>query len=279
MIHLTAMPLGADRIYLMSSFDFLLDNETYSYSRLSTYDTCRYAFKLTYIDRKSQQPNFFSDYGTFIHETYESYFRGEVDLFDIPLYYAKEYNKVVVSEPPAVLKGIGEKYKNQGLEYFNEFYFDKSLYEIMLIEGTMNFELEGVKYVARPDLVIQSKEDGKIFLIDYKTSTPFNISKITGKVTQDKGKISGYHKQMYVYAYSLRVCKDIQVNNMSLWFPRSKRELTIPWVAEDEAKAVEWLTRVVNNIKRDEEFTHNNSNSFFCNQLCGIRSHCKYRPA
>jgi hypothetical protein len=31
------------------------------------------------------------------------------------------------------------------------------------------------------------------------------------------------------------------------------------------------------SIKNEEEFPHDNSNKYFCNQLCSVRNSCKYR--
>lgn len=263
----------------MSSFDFIIDNIKFSYSSLTTYETCPYSFKLTYIDKCEREENFYGQYGTLVHETMYQYFSNQLDMFELSGYFLDNYDKVVQAYPPVYPAGLGETYRDAGLEFFDNFSFDKSGYDVIMNEEKVEFEFDdGVQFVGRPDLVLFEKRKGDFSLVDYKTSAPFKINRRTGNEVTDTKKIAGYHKQMYIYTYALRNYKFTPINKITLWFTRPNRKLTIDWKEADEEKAIRWLKRQVSAIKKDEKFLFNNSNSYFCNNLCSVRESCEYRP-
>ncbi len=71
----------------MNNFDFITGNIRYSHSSTSTFDNCRYAFKLHYIDALRGKGNFYGEYGTLVHECLEKFFNGELGAFELSQYY------------------------------------------------------------------------------------------------------------------------------------------------------------------------------------------------
>jgi len=263
----------------LSSFDFIIDNIRFSYSSLTTYETCHYSFKLTYIDKCERINNFYGQYGTLIHDTMYQYFSDSLDMFELSEYFKNNYNVVVQASAPSYPVGMEDRYKEAGLEFFDNFSFDKELYDIIINEEKLEFEFdEGVMFIAKPDLVLLEKETGKFILYDYKTSAPFKIDKRNGNETVDNKKLEGYYKQMYIYTYALRNYKFTPVDEIVLWFTRPDRKVAIPWNEYDEEKAINWLHNEVNKIRKDEKFVYNNNNAYFCNQLCSVRESCEFRP-
>lgn len=262
----------------MSSYDFIIDNIRFSYSSTSTFGNCAYGYKLTYIDAMPRENNFYAEYGTLIHECLEKYFSGELEMYDLSKYYEDNYNLVVKTPPPPNPPGMNERYKKEGSLFFDLFYFDKSDYEILLVEDKIDFNLtDSIKFVAKPDLVLKEKATGKIILYDYKTSAPFRIDKRNGKEIVDNKKIDGYYTQMFTYTYALRNYKDMPIDEITLWFPRMDRKVSIPWSLERENQAISWIEETINKIKDEEDFKYNNSNSYFCNNLCSVKTFCEYR--
>lgn len=261
----------------MSEYDFIVDNIRFSYSSTTTFETCPYSFKLSYIDKVSKLNNFFSDYGLLVHECYEKYFLGEIDSFELSDYYRNNFDVFVKSEPPAFPSGMWEKYKKQGQDYFDNFYFEKEKYNVLVVEDTIHFDLAGTEFTARPDLVLQKKENNDIILLDYKTSAPFRTDKRTGKEIVDNKKIEGYEKQLYVYAHALRTYRNFPINKMTIWFPRVGKEVDFDWNQERETEVLEWITGIIEKIQKENLFAYDNSNPYFCNNLCGVRQHCEYR--
>ena len=263
----------------LSSFDFIIENIRFSYSSITTFETCPYSFKLTYIDKCPRIDNFYGQYGTLIHETMREYFAKNLDAFELSQYFESNYGRVVQSLPPSYPAGMEDRYKDSGLEFFNNFNFDIENYDVVLNEEKIDFEFEnGIQFIAKPDLVLFDKKTGKFILVDYKTSAPFKTDKRNGKETVDNKKLDGYYKQMYIYTYALRNYKFTPIDEIMLWFTRPDRKEIIGWDEDKEGASIKWLHKLVKKIKSEERFTHDNSNSYFCNNLCSVRESCQYRP-
>ena len=267
----------------MSSFDFIVGNIRFSYSSITTYETCPYSFKLTYIDKCDRIDNFYGQYGTLIHSAMHEYFSDRLEAYELSQYFKDNYTTVVLAPPPPYPPGMEEKYKEAGIEFFDNFDFKREDYDIIINEEKVEFEfeedgIENIQFVAKPDLVLFNKKNGKFVLVDYKTSAPFRIDKRNGNETVDNKKLEGYYKQMYIYTYALRNYLFTPIDEITLWFTRPHRQVSIPWKEKDEEKAIKWLKKEVGKIRTDEEFLYNNSNSYFCNQLCSVRESCEFKP-
>jgi hypothetical protein len=263
----------------MSSFNFIIDNIRFSFSALTTYETCHHSYKLTYLDKCERENNFYGQYGNLIHDTMFQYFAGNLDVFELSGYFMDNYVERVNATPPPYPIGAYEIYKESGLLFFDNFSFDKKDYDILMNEEKIDFDFDdGIQFVAKPDLVLYEKATGEFSLVDYKTSAPFKIDKRNGNETVDKKKLDGYYKQMYIYTYALRNYKFIPIDKITLWFTRPSRQLSIKWNESDEGKAIQWLEGEVDKIKKDEKFIFNNSSPFFCNTLCSVRESCEFRP-
>jgi len=264
----------------MSSWDFILREITYSYSSISGYDNCPHGFKLSYIDKKPRKKNFYSDFGNLVHDEMKNFFDGVMDTFELSQDYQDKFDKVVTSAPPPYPAGMREKYKEQGQFFFDNFSFGKEGYNVLLNEGTIEFTLpNGLKFTARPDLVLKDKITNENILFDYKTSAPFKINKKTHKETADNKKLEGYYKQMFIYTYATRSVLNIPVDIITLWFPRLDKMVDIYWSEIKENETLEWVTNQLNKIMGDEEWKPNLSkeNEYFCFNLCSVLPHCKYR--
>lgn len=261
----------------MSTHDFIVDNIRFSYSSASTFSTCPYSWKLTYLDALPRENNFYAEFGTLVHECFEKFFNKELEAFELSNHYATRYSEIVKSNPSTVGFALTEKYKEQGFNFFNNFSFELNKYDVILVEGKIEFDLNGAMFVAKPDLVLRDKETKKNILYDYKTSAPIRIDKRTNKEIVDKSKIEGYYKQMYTYTYALREHMSTPIDSIRLLFPRLDRIIETPWSKEKEDSSIEWISDIIGNIKSSEEFPYNNSNNYFCNNLCSVRKFCEYK--
>lgn len=262
----------------MSSFDFIIDNIRFSYSALTTYDTCPWSYKLTYIDRLPREENFYAQYGTLIHDCFYQYFVNKLEPYELTDYFKKNYYTVVNKPAPDIPRGMEERYIEQGVSFFNSFGFERDNYDVILAEEKIEFEFDdGVAFVAKPDLVLFEKNSGDFILYDYKSSSTFKTDKRTGKETADEEKLNGYYKQMYIYTYALRNYKFTPIDRICLWFTRPDKRVEIKWKEKEEDKAIRWLHKTVKTIKKDEKFLFNTENPYFCDNLCGMRIYCEYR--
>lgn len=257
---------------MKNEYSFILDNIAFSYSSVNNYETCAYGFKLSYIDYKSKTDNAFGQFGSLIHKCVEEYFKKNIEIWDLPSYYEKNFPIFVTTDFPTYPKGMLENYYQSGLDFFNNFDFDLNKYDILMIEDFVNYELGNSKVVIKPDLVLREKESGKIILLDLKTAKL--------KTTKEESKqISDYLKQMYIYCYYIYLGKDIDINEIHLYFVRDN---IIKIFAVDRNKmmeAIEWFENTIEAIKTSENWVANNSksNKYFCDNICSMRLICEER--
>jgi len=202
---------------------------------------------------------------------------GEVDYYDLPQYFIDNFDTTVITDAPPYPAGMRERYKDAGIKFFSEFSFSKENYDIINVESKLDFHLkDDIIFTARPDLVLQNKETKKIALYDYKSSSVFKTNRF-GVETRDDKKIDDYYRQMFLYTYALRVTKGIKIDEITLWFTRPDKQVTIPWTKAKEDAAIAWATREIHKIKTAVDFPYDNTSQYFCQNLCGVRSHCIYK--
>lgn len=251
-------------------YSFITDNLTYSYSNFSSFEICKMMWKLSYIDRKGRDGNFFSDFGSFIHKILEEYFGGNLEIEDMVEYYEKNYSASVITAPPPFPKGMAEKYYNSGLDFFAQFpsyKIRRENYEVLGIEDDFNTSFDDIPLIIKPDLVLKNKKTGKVTLLDYKTSK------------KDDKKLIGYKHQLHLYAYFLWQEKGIEVNNILVWFIRDKELYEIPNNPFEIQETLEWMKDVRNKISEELEWAPNldKSNEYFCFNICSVKLDCPFR--
>lgn len=256
----------------MSQHDFILDNLKYSFSSVNSFENCQYGFYLTYIDANERTNNFFGEFGTLCHSVLEEYFFNRLEQEELEKYFTEQYCIQVVSAPPAFLPNAKEDYFQKGLNYFRNFEFDKSIYNVIIVEEAIDIIMPDFKFVVKPDLILQEKKSGKYILVDFKTA---NILK-NGK--PDKVKIKNYLNQFNLYAWGLWNGRQIEISEIQIWFIINNIIETILINNDDIMNTLDWFRNNIQNIKNEEDFVANNKNSFFCNQLCSVSQFCKFKP-
>jgi hypothetical protein len=255
----------------MSTYDFILESMRYSYSSVNTYDGCPLAFNLTYIQAEDRSQNAFSAFGNLAHSANEKYFKGELDSFELASFYKDNYSKFMTIPFPPYPAGMADNYYREGLEFFENFDFDKDKYEVISIEEALDAEFEGTKIVAKPDLILKDKETSKYILYDYKTS------KIKNSKYDDK-KIAGYLDQMNVYVYFIWQVKNIAIDEIRLWFVRNNIVKCFPVDPDSVQTTMEWFGNTIKKIKSEEEWKFNNKEKFFCQNICSMKFCCPHKP-
>jgi hypothetical protein len=259
----------------MSGYDFIIETIRFSYSSLSNFENCAYGWKLSYIDDVEKAQNFFAEYGLLTHDVFEKYFLDKLTADELSDYYKNNYDKIVKHSPPRYPQGLEQRYKDEGQIFFDFFPFDKSNYDVLAVEASIILPIDGINFIAKPDLVLRDKNTGRVCLVDYKTSYPFRKSK-SGALLPDKKKLEKYYQQMYIYTYALNYSKGLVIDEIMLWFPRADLSVVIPWSKSDEETAIKWLTGVVDKIKTEEVFDYGKPGEYFCHYLCSVRRSCKF---
>jgi len=251
---------------------------TFSHSSLSTYSTCPYSFYLTYIQRKERINNFFAEYGLLTHQAFEEFFNGNLEVYELSRFYQDNYYVFCQSPPPPYPEGMEDNYKREGQEFFDNFSFDKTKWETLGVEDTLYFNIWGKPFSGRPDIILREKSTGYNYLVDVKTSKVFRKSKKTDYVYTDDSKLDGYYRQMHLYTYGLREYFGINIDKIMIWFTRPAKRHVVDWSKKKEEKSLKWAEDTLIKIFNDEDFAYDNSQAYFCQNICGVRNDCMYKP-
>lgn len=261
----------------MSNYKEDIEKMRWSYSRLTSFEQCKYEFYLNYIvkDEEEYPPesNYYAEVGKFVHEILAMIFEGELTLDEASQYYVDNFDDYVLHETK---KSTMNKTFETCANYFAEVDFGwLKDYEILGVEKEVKFELEGYRFVGYIDLLLRDKRDCKIVVVDNKSSDyPF---KTNGEVyAKSKSSFEKYKKQMYLYSYAVKeeygeYPKEITWNH----FKNGGRLATIPFSMEEYDVAVSWLIKTIHNIEQEEEFEPS-QDFFYCHNLCNFRDSCEY---
>jgi CRISPR/Cas system-associated exonuclease Cas4 (RecB family) len=258
---------------MTSSYDYIIDNISFSYSGVSSFDTCKWGWKLNYIDAVDDKlQNFFSDYGLCLHSVLESYFKKEIKFEDLKQEYIRIYPDIVKTDPPPYPRGMSGKYYQSGLDFFDSFDLKVEDFDIIFVEDKVDATYHGINLVVKPDLIVKYRKTGEVYLLDYKSSKPINREK------WDEKKLDGYSKQMLLYAYFSEKHLGITIDKIRLLFTRLDRVYEVEKTPEKMAETLKWFEDTINQIKQEEDFPPNNvpSMKYFCFNICSVRNKCKY---
>lgn len=255
-----------------SKFLFLIDGMTWSYSRVSAFETCPYQWKLIYIDKNETQDNYFGQLGTFSHLVFEKFWDGDIDIWSLPEYFEDGYSKAVTMSPPSILERWDFEKKSYGaiLNFFQNFDLDLSKHTVIGNEFTIKTKYKGLEFTIRPDTIVRN--DNLISLIDYKSGKMYdNKDRLMQK------KLVGYKKQLFIYAYFSERELDIKIDQCQLILPKYSldKTVTMMYTKDKGQEAVDWMVSVIDKIKQENDFKPK-VDKFFCQNLCGVRDVCEH---
>lgn len=166
---------GNEKEYELFNHHLNEGKKAYSISKINTFNTCNFEFYKTYIEKVKGEGNIYTEVGTFIHDTIERYYRGDVtDDFDFTQAF---HNKMLELEI-------------QGIDFPNELIKNSFMNDI--IHFTKNFKMLKGQFTLEKMFVIlmgnsilrgfidaiRVNEDGSVEIIDWKTSSKFSGSKL-----------------------------------------------------------------------------------------------------
>lgn len=254
-----------------------IDTMRWSYSRINSFNHCKYEFFLNYIvdddEEYLSEGNFYTDLGIFVHEILAKIFGGQLSVDEAPQYYIDNFDNFVFYKTD---KRIMDKRFEACADYFSSVNFDWiNDYNILGVELEVNFKIEKYNFVGYIDLLLQHKESNDIILIDHK-STSFPVGKSGNILKKSESSFESYKRQMYLY------CKAVKQRfgkfpSIICWnhFCDGGLFMNIPFNQQEYHNSIKWFTKTIKEIGREEDFEPN-QNFFYCNTLCNFRSSCEY---
>lgn len=247
----------------------ILNNMVWSYSSMNAFKTCPLSFKFSYLDKvKNREGNIFSELGNISHFVMEEYFKGNVEVYELDKLFIDNYDKFVTYNAPTALQKFNyeENTKDKLLKFFNNTDIDNLAYEPLCMEDKYLYEIEGIKIVIKPDLIIRRKADGKVILWDYKTSG------------YKKDSHAEYAYQCSLYAKIYEIVTGTHIDEMNILYfketvkPRGKPIIYGRFVPLEYNENV--LERFVSDVKKifNAETWEANLDDFFCQNICSYRN-------
>lgn len=256
-----------------------INDMRWSYSRVTAYEQCPYAWYLQYIvnddDEYPQEENYYSQVGGFVHRILAMVFEGKLKAEEAFSYFINNFD----SNVPAITYGnVMDSTYDKCAEYLSDPDNINKLisgYEIIGIEQKAEFVLDGHKFIGFIDLLLRDKEDGKLVIVDHK-SGEYPL-KANGKVKANAKSFEKYKRQLYLYARWVKekygeFPKELAWNH----FKDGGKIARIPFDIDEYNEAIAWFMSEISAIKSDEEFEPK-KDFFYCNNLCAFRSSCEYK--
>lgn len=252
----------------MSDYGFVINNMTWSYSRVKSFEDCPYRWFLKYIKELDGKDMFFASYGKFIHELIEEYITGKSSRYDVFNKYLTGFNYEVKGRAPN--NKVFLNYFESGLEYLKNIKpFD---FNVLAVEKKVEFEVEGFKVLGFIDIL--GEKNKELIVLDNKARnlTPRSNKE---KPTKSDTELDEFLKQLYIYSKAVEI--EYKTLPNSLQFNCYRQNLLIKEYFDKEKyrEAQEWFVSKIKEIQKEEEFPPN-IEYFKCRYLCEMSDHCEY---
>lgn len=237
---------------------------TWSFSRISTFDQCPMSFKLIYLDEVEGHSNAFADYGTLCHSCLEHYMKGKTPVFALAEEYEERYDREVTGAWPPFPVGLGGKYYEQGLNFFETWDgIDETAYEIVDSEKSFVIDVGGNTVVGVIDAVLRDKKTGRLVIWDWKSKS----------AAQMKKDLKEYRHQLYIYAMGCYHIYGEYPQSIAFYLFREGKMVEEKFSEEGLEETRRWIIDTIERIKNSSEYVVSPS-GYFCKYICSASDHC-----
>lgn len=252
----------------------------WSYSRTASFGHCKYEFYLDYIVNDDSlylsENNFYAEEGSFVHEILAMIFNGELNVDDALQYYIDNHDnnvfyKVKKSTMDKTFAIIADYFASLDLGWLNN-------YEVLGVELEQKFKVEDYDFIGYIDLLLRDKRDGKIVVLDHK-STEYPFKKNGEMKRKSEKSFESYKRQMYLYCHAIyqkygEFPKEITWNH----FKDGGQFATIPFVQSEYEEVIKWFVDTIKTIETEKTYEPS-EDFFYCFNLCNFRHSCEYKLA
>ena len=250
------------------SYKPLIDDMTWSYSRIEAFNDCPYRFFLKYIKRYKDSDKFYASYGSFMHKLIEQFYRNELNKNEMLMTFLTDFSKEVRGIRPK--DTTVQKYIEAGCEYLKG--FSAFPFNMIDVEKRVEFSLEGYNFIGFIDYL--GEKDGKIYIVDNKSRDLKPRSNRAKPTVKDK-ELDLMLRQLYIY--SIAVEQEYGVLPEALCFNCFRTGVFIKEKFDKQKyeEAKQWALDSIERISHAEDFEPNRD-FFSCFYICGVSDHCEY---
>ena len=249
--------------------NILFDDWVWSYSRLQSFCQCPWGFAQRYLlgDRTGlSEGNFYSAYGSLVHELHERWYKGELEKSRIIPEFLNGFIALPDMKPER-----RSRYLASGLKYFSNDIFTPE--KIIGVEKRVRFHTGPYRFQGIIDLLYE--ENGGLVILDHKSH---DLRPRSGRIRPTAGdqELDEYLRQLYLYAHA---CRELGLGSVKkLVFNCFKSGIRVeePYSAAAELAAVNWAIDVIHQIEETTSFLPM-PDWFFCRNLCDSRGICDYK--
>jgi hypothetical protein len=253
------------------SYEPLIRDMTWSYSRVKAFEDCPYRWYLKYIRFPGEQgkPMFFSSYGSFMHELLESFNKGEKTAAQLQMQYLKSFPLRVGAPAPNIK--VFKNYFADGAEYLSTMQLPQ--HRALLVEAKIDFSIHDIPFVGYVDLLEQT-EDSSLLLVDNKSRVLKPRSR-RAKPTKADMELDEYLKQLYLYSVSIKQSFGKFPDKLCFNCFRKGVFIEEPFVEAAYDRAIDWVLEKIEAIAVEADFRPD-IEWFKCRYLCEMQDHCEY---
>lgn len=231
----------------------------YSFSRLSSWDTCKHAWKRNYIEGDKGEDNFFNTFGTLGHSVFEKIDRGQL----APAQAYEEWSARYAAEVVPHTRGWMDNWKAGADRFFQNFKGWRT--EPVWVEEHFVLDMDGYRFQGYVDRLGMAA-NGDLIMTDYKCAKPFTGDKLKEKA-----------RQLYLYAGAVQKRFGEYPKRLIFFHFVQGVPTIVPFKMEDLDEAAQWADRTVRDIETYSGNYPMEDNGYFCDAVCGYRNSCEKR--
>lgn len=246
----------------------LIEDMTWSYSRIECFNDCPYRFFLKYIKKCEETPQFYASYGSFMHKLLEKYYKNELNKEEMQTKFLFDFSKEV--QGPRPQESTVRKYIDLGLRYLEQ--FRPFPFNMIDVEKKVEFKIHGKPFIGFIDYL--GEKDGELYIVDNKSRELKPRSKRATPTVKDR-ELDEMLKQLYIYSAAIK--EEYGKFPKSLCFNCFKNQTFIeePFNMAAYERAIQWALSEIESIESAEDF-YPSIDYFGCYYICGVHDDCCY---
>jgi hypothetical protein len=256
-----------------SPFADRIEAMRWSYSRLTAFETCKHAWKKTYLDKEKGRDNAWGQMGNFAHNLLEYMFKGQIAVERLGDNFVAHFDKYVTEQFPQFAIDLRAHYKQKIGKYLSTF---KMAGQVMSIEEKFEYKLpSGRVFVGIIDLVVNKY--GQLIVVDHKVSKVYESEDLMKK-----------KKQILMYAPAVKLIYKTDAKAGFFHFVQDGTKLKVSMDEQSIDETLAWADNLIDEIKREKHFPtvieealdanaplETEDDLFFCSNLCNHRDNCE----